>query len=368
MSAHIPHARSLEQPIRPVTMRDIAARLGIHYTTVSLALKDSPRISATTRKLVWQIAESMGYQRNPLVEAFNHRRLAIQPRVRTEAVAYVVDSPLGPGDSGDVRCLLLEAVRAVAPTFGFSPEVFVTGNDLRPSRVDSILRFRNTTFIMLACLGETFNDLELDWRRLIGLRIGSFQSTAPLDIVAPDYYQAARLAVRHLRQQGYRRIGLALSASSDRRTGGFWRAGYAAETRPEFPHSAIDPLLLDLSSQATAAEFAVWVTHHALDAVITENTEIVETCRRHGVRCPDALGWVCLDGDRVGPHTTAIRTDWNLIGRTAVQLLDIRRQAIHTEPFGNLSNCLLPVTLVSRASSAPKPTGPHACDLAQTLT
>ena len=45
-----------------VTMSDIAAALGLHPSTVSLALKDSPRIAKETRARVQAIAAEMGYR------------------------------------------------------------------------------------------------------------------------------------------------------------------------------------------------------------------------------------------------------------------------------------------------------------------
>ena len=44
-----------------VTIRDIAAKAGVHFTTVGLALRDSPRLSAATRKKIQKMAAKMGY-------------------------------------------------------------------------------------------------------------------------------------------------------------------------------------------------------------------------------------------------------------------------------------------------------------------
>ena len=52
--------RSSEEPQRKqITLRDIAKELGISHVTVSLALRDHPRISAATKLRVQQKAEEI---------------------------------------------------------------------------------------------------------------------------------------------------------------------------------------------------------------------------------------------------------------------------------------------------------------------
>ncbi|MBQ6535055.1 MAG: LacI family DNA-binding transcriptional regulator, partial [Opitutales bacterium] len=52
-----------------VSLADIAAKLGISKSAVSLALNDSPMVSPKTRALVAKAARSMGYSRNSLVSS-----------------------------------------------------------------------------------------------------------------------------------------------------------------------------------------------------------------------------------------------------------------------------------------------------------
>lgn len=48
-----------------VSLKDLAAKLGVSLSTVSKALKDSYEISADTKKKVLQLADEMGYRVNP---------------------------------------------------------------------------------------------------------------------------------------------------------------------------------------------------------------------------------------------------------------------------------------------------------------
>ena len=63
------------QPV--LTMKDIARELGISVSTVSRALKDSPRISEEKRRMVQQYAREHNFTPNVLAESLRHSR--VQP-------------------------------------------------------------------------------------------------------------------------------------------------------------------------------------------------------------------------------------------------------------------------------------------------
>ena len=52
-----------------VTLKDIAEKVGCSINTVSLALKDSPRISEATRRRVTEVASDLNYASNNMARA-----------------------------------------------------------------------------------------------------------------------------------------------------------------------------------------------------------------------------------------------------------------------------------------------------------
>lgn len=66
----------------PITLQDVADRLGVSIATVSRALADAPGVAAATRRRVLEVAEEMGY--HPNVTA---RRLQKQ---RTDTLGFVI--------------------------------------------------------------------------------------------------------------------------------------------------------------------------------------------------------------------------------------------------------------------------------------
>ena len=61
----------------PITMRDIARDLGVSVATVSRALNDSPRISASQKERIQTYAKEHNFYPNVIGEALRHSR--IQP-------------------------------------------------------------------------------------------------------------------------------------------------------------------------------------------------------------------------------------------------------------------------------------------------
>ena len=57
-----------------VTIKDIAQRLGVAVSTVSMALKDSPQISEKRRREIKQTACEMNYVPNPFGRALQAQR------------------------------------------------------------------------------------------------------------------------------------------------------------------------------------------------------------------------------------------------------------------------------------------------------
>lgn len=54
---------------KKVTIRDVAAKLGLSAMTVSLALRDHPRISSTTKERIRATMDKLGYRPNPVARA-----------------------------------------------------------------------------------------------------------------------------------------------------------------------------------------------------------------------------------------------------------------------------------------------------------
>ncbi len=79
---------------RQVTVKDIAGRLRLHYTTVSKALRDHPDISPATKRRVLALAEELDYHPNSIAKSLKnqstHTLGVIVPSIKNDFFSAVI--------------------------------------------------------------------------------------------------------------------------------------------------------------------------------------------------------------------------------------------------------------------------------------
>jgi transcriptional regulator with XRE-family HTH domain len=94
------------------TMRDVARRAGVSVSTVSLALRNSPLVSAETQAAVRAAVAELGYRVNPYVAA--HMRSRRKPQAGVAApVLAIVDTQRRRHDWRDNRTSMVRAMLMV---------------------------------------------------------------------------------------------------------------------------------------------------------------------------------------------------------------------------------------------------------------
>lgn len=215
-----------------ITQSDIARAAGVHNTTVSLALRNSPLIPAATRDRIRGIAKAMGYCPDPALQALVAYRRNRQPPRGGEALAYVTQTG---GRSGSHHETFHEAHRRTATDkateLGYHLEPFRFGeNGLSLRRLDSVLLHRGIRGVIFATAGGAGSDLSgLDWSRLTAVHLGDGAIHPAMNQITLDPAAIIRLAMQQVLYAGYRRIGLVLPHDWDKLTDQVWSAAFHAE-------------------------------------------------------------------------------------------------------------------------------------------
>jgi DNA-binding LacI/PurR family transcriptional regulator len=125
-----------------ITMKDVAAALGVSTATVSRALKDDPSISLVTRRAVLDMAERVQYR--PSAAA---RRL----RTKSSSLVGVVVQSVGDGYIGDV----VLGIQSRARDLGYQPLFFASEGreDLEAEALEVFLSEQVTEFIAVSPTG-----------------------------------------------------------------------------------------------------------------------------------------------------------------------------------------------------------------------
>lgn len=324
------------------TMADIAARTGVHPTTVSLALRSHPSIPAATRKRILTAAAEVGYVRNPLLDAFNFHRLNKRATKDGTTIAFVVDANTSPYFFGQAfHPLVYAGARAAAEAHHHSIEVFQVGaQDLSPKRLNTIIHSRGITGVLLSTFTLQTQELELNWDDLAAVKIESHHLLPHIDVVTNDQCQAARLCVRRLRALGYRRIGLATARDDESRLDDNFSTGILVE-QVEMPESeCVPPLLFDRTSlPEIGARIEAWVKAQQVDVLISNWKELLGdplsakdgawTIPCTHLRVGEDIAFASLDVPANRPDVAGIVQNHRLVGTRAMEQLSVLVRTFH---------------------------------------
>jgi LacI family transcriptional regulator len=218
-------------PYRPVTLRDIAEALGVHPSTVSLALRSHPSIPEATRVRVQSQAEALGYRPDPMLRSL----LAYSSRNRMERTGAVLALVILYQDFetwklGAASQRYLEGIQRKADQLGYTVEIFCPAVLAKEGKeLDRILRARGIRgVILISPVHETISHV-LDWRHYATVKIGYAMEVPQVHRVLHHFRFAVRTAVAELRRRGYKRFGLAYSPLHEKRLEDGWTGGFLIE-------------------------------------------------------------------------------------------------------------------------------------------
>lgn len=189
---------------RQVTrLKDVADRTGFSINTVSLALRDSPRIPVATRQLIHAAAEALNYLPNQIAKSLVSRETRTIGLVLTE-----ITNPLLTRVAQAIELLLAER--------GYST-LFATSNNAHEAEKQVIEMFRARQVDGMLIYPRSHRELDhIRQLRRAGypLVLLVADPDAGVDAVSVDERAGAGKAVRHLLERGHRRIGLIEGSSA----------------------------------------------------------------------------------------------------------------------------------------------------------
>lgn len=326
---------SKEQP--HVTIKDIGDACGVSATTVSLALRNHPRISDKTKAKVQEAANELGYKRNPLVAALMSRLKSAQTSYIPVPLAAVCDMPLDQIEKHLYHKTVWGGVSKRARELGFSIDPFHLPDE-RPSsgkHLTNMLYSRGICGVLVLPLSQNDGQLSLDWSRFSSVAIGYSMQKPGLHRICPDQYHGIRLALEKARQRGYTRPGLVISQQTARRTlylrsSGFYGYEYSLKTPQIIP-------VLEYNG-TTPSQLIDWFKTYRPDVIISPNIRAdewtaLETC---GVRIPLDVGLISLSNHSTEINISGVDECEDYVGEMAVdrlaQLLYQNEQGIPARP------------------------------------
>src|SRR5882672_8952259 len=209
----IPPAHSSAAAAKPAVspnLRKLAKAARLSHTAVSMALRNHPRVSESTRLRVRALAERMGYRPNAMVAALMSHVRSNRRVVAQEAVAFLTGGPEPDWWRawGTIEQNFLGA-RARAEQLGFRLEPLWLGPRGQDSRAAAkVMHARAIRGAIVAPLPVPHGPLALDFTRCAMTTLGYSFQQVPLHRAAHNHVSGTICLFRELRALGYRRIGL----------------------------------------------------------------------------------------------------------------------------------------------------------------
>jgi LacI family transcriptional regulator len=306
-----------------VSMREIAARLGVSHVTVSMALRDNPRVSVAMREKVKQLAEEMSYRPDPMLNALAAYRSRKSVSTIRSAVAWINVWE----DPDELRRfkefdLYWKGASECAAKFGFRLEEFRLDKQMTAARLHQIFQARSIRGILLPPHGPYQPDWrDFPWEEYTVARFGRSVKSPPAHLVTADQLTNTFIAVSKMRERGYKRIGLItfetdLDPRGPHFTAGFLSARELLGDAGSLPIFRIEePRAKDL-----VARFRRWMKEEKPDALLSTVEQKI-LLRDAGYRVPEDIA-VAVTSVLDGGADSGMDQHPEEIGRVGMLLLN----------------------------------------------
>ena len=202
-----------------VGLRDVAKAAAVSLMTVSLALRNHPKISAATRERVQRVAREIGYRPDPEIARLMTRLRSRNNTGRTP-IAIVDVSPSRSALRNDYSVDVREGAVRRARELGYSEACFHRmdyDGDLR--RLLSVIRHRGIEgVLLLPPVAPVELDPSLDWSGLSVIAATYAITPWRFHLVVPNHFIDMCALLTLLETRGFKRIGAVLQDNFEART------------------------------------------------------------------------------------------------------------------------------------------------------
>lgn len=313
-----------------ITAKEIADRLGISPSAVSLAMNGKMGVSEATREKVLAEAVRLGYS--------VHKKTF--PAV-TQNVRYVIFLEGGATvKETSFYSIVLQGIEAKAKEFGYNVLIsyFYSSGDWT-EQISSICK----DVAGLIILSTEVEDRHIEMARMHGMGrlnipvvlVDNATSLVDVDCVVPDNLRGAHHAVMYLLDKGHPDVGYLRSTSRidsfDQRQLGVQKARKEHGVPDSVPLQSVN---VGISSEQAYYDMCAWLDGGGkpLSAFFADNDIIAAACIRalkaKGYRVPQDVSVVGFDDmpvcTMIDPTLTTIRVMKELMGMTAMNQLHMR--------------------------------------------
>jgi LacI family transcriptional regulator len=300
------------------TLRDLATELGLSVSTISLALRNSPKVNDKTRHRIRETADRLGYKPNLLVSAHSqYMRTGSRPEAATTVGILYYKRP-------EEMIPLFEhierTIRESAEERGLLvDEIHYRTEGLSREKLRKVLIARGIESVFIAPVGRFTGELPIDPEGFALSTIG-YSAQAPIHRACHDFFGSTRRLFQVCRERGYQRIGLALRKGDNERANELYIAAYLDSQFALPPERRLEPLVF--AGDWDNMQLERWFARENPDAIISIGCQsIAAWALRQGISLPDDLGLVALPSHPELTEFSGMIHDYHTVCAAAYDLL-----------------------------------------------
>lgn len=311
-----------------ITLADIAKKAGYHPTTISMALRNHPRLPAATTEKIKALAEEMGYQPDPALGALVAYRRNTSPKQQAAPLAYLTNwrTEFGWKDTTTHRAFY-EGALARAKHLGYKIDHFWLGKPgLSHERINDILLARGIRGLIIAShQAGVDQEPRIQWEKFSSVKIDFYPTSLHVHTISNDQRAIIQLAFRKAMDAGYKRIGFVMPNWWDTYVNYAWSAGFLASQLLVPEEDRVPIKIFDDGSLAEdgmpVAEFQKWREQHQPEVVISFHEFVEAAFKTLQVKNPEDFAYIDVcpkskDSDHAGVFNNCER-----VGELSVEIL-----------------------------------------------
>jgi DNA-binding LacI/PurR family transcriptional regulator len=301
------------------SLRSLALEAQVSPMTISLALRNHPRIPKKTRLRIQRLAKVRGYTPDPRIATLmDHLRTRRPKRLQSTIVALTSMTRL---ESNRYSDNIQTCARQRAAELGFGFDCLEISPYLkRQGSLNKVLRSRGIEGVLLLPMKEPITlDNLVDWRMISVVATSHSVLSPRFHSVLPDGFSSTLQMCAKLKERGCRRIGLVLSSDMEVRS----QHNITSAMLWFNAYEGIEPVVPLITTAGDASGFHSWLAHERPDAIISQTNDARSFLSWLGVNTRTKLPRFQFAGFSLGSEDRAagMLQREEEIGRTAVDLL-----------------------------------------------
>jgi len=307
-------------------MTDVARAAGVSKNTVSLALREDPRIPEKTRKRIVAAATRLGYERNPMVGALMaHMRLGSQSGFHATFALVNANHDPTSFTSHPTLPAYVAGATARAADLGYHLDPFWMHNPKLDGkalvRIFAARGIRGALIVGMMKENRVPSHFLPVVERFPCVVTGIRTRRPALSFACVDHHMLTLQAVERALAFGYRRPALVLDQVIDSLVEGRFTSGFLIGQQKLPANRRLAPFYQVGQAQDNPSLFLRWMEKEQPDVIFTLYNVVRRWVGEAGLKIPHDIGLVQLEWRQNQPEWAGMNQHNDIVGQAALELL-----------------------------------------------